>query len=98
MTNKTINKKAIVSAALTTALLTLGTISTSAHAAGKEKCYGIAKAGQNDCANIAGTHTCAAQSTVDNDPGEWKLVAKGTCADLGGLSKDEATKVIAEKG
>ena len=25
----------------------------------KEKCYGIAKAGQNDCANISGTHSCA---------------------------------------
>ena len=42
---------------------------------GKDKCYGIAKAGQNDCA--AGKHACAGQSTVDNDPISWKYVAKG---------------------
>ena len=38
----------------------------------KEKCYGIVKAGQNDCANVSGSHSCAGQSKVDNDPGEWK--------------------------
>lgn len=51
----------------------------NAEAAGKEKCYGIAKAGENDCANLAGTHSCAGQSTVDYDGGEWKLVDAGTC-------------------
>ena len=45
----------------------------------KEKCYGIAKAGQNDCANKAGTHSCAGQAKTDYDAGEWKYVAKGTC-------------------
>ena len=49
---------------------------------GKDKCYGIAKAGQNDCA--AGKHACAGQSTVDNDPVSWKYVAKGTCEKIGG--------------
>lgn len=63
-----------------------------AMAAGKEKCYGIAAAGQNDCGNLAGTHSCAGQSSVDNDPGEWKLVAKGTCVSLGGMLKDDAKK------
>ncbi len=58
----------------------------------KEKCYGIAKAGQNDCANLAGTHSCAGQSKVDNDPGEWKYVAKGTCKDMKGMTADEAKK------
>ena len=56
----------------------------------KEKCYGIAKAGQNDCANVSGSHSCAGQSKVDNDPGEWKYVAKGTCKDLKGISADDA--------
>jgi uncharacterized membrane protein len=50
--------------------------------ASKDKCYGIAKAGQNDCA--AGKHACAGQSTVDNDPISWKYVAKGTCEKVGG--------------
>ena len=48
----------------------------------KDKCFGIAKAGQNDCA--AGKHACAGQSTVDNDPMSWKYVAKGTCDKVGG--------------
>jgi uncharacterized membrane protein len=56
----------------------------------KEKCYGIAKAGQNDCGNLSGTHSCAGQSKVDNDPGEWKYVAKGTCKDMKGMTAEEA--------
>jgi uncharacterized membrane protein len=48
----------------------------------KDKCFGIAKAGQNDCA--AGKHACAGQSTVDNDPISWKYVARGTCEKIGG--------------
>ena len=59
---------------------------------GKEKCYGIAKAGQNDCANLSGTHSCAGQATTDKDPGEWKFVAKGTCTALGGMSAADARK------
>ncbi len=85
------NKKLIASAALVAAL-NIATASP-AFAAGKEKCYGIAEAGQNDCGNLAGTHSCAAQSTKNKDIGEWKLVSKGTCKDLGGYSKKEATKI-----
>ena len=58
--------------------------------ASKDKCFGIAKAGQNDCA--AGKHACAGQSTVDNDPASWKYVAKGTCEKIGGSLKNPATK------
>ena len=46
--------------------------------AGKEKCYGIALKGQNDCAAGPGT-TCAGTSKVDYDGAHWKFVAKGTC-------------------
>jgi uncharacterized membrane protein len=53
-------------------------------AAGKEKCYGISKAGKNDCANASGTHSCAGQSKADNHPDEWNYQAKGTCEKLGG--------------
>ena len=48
----------------------------------KEKCYGIAKAGQNDCGTAK--HTCAGKATKSNAPDEWKYVAKGTCEKLGG--------------
>ncbi|MGI8570402.1 MAG: BufA1 family periplasmic bufferin-type metallophore [Methylocella sp.] len=46
--------------------------------AGKEKCYGVAMKGQNDCAAGAGT-TCAGTSKVDYDGTAWKYVPKGTC-------------------
>ena len=72
-------------------------VATAQHAAAAddksqpmEKCYGIAKAGQNDCANLSGTHTCAGQNKVDNDPGEWKYVAKGTCKEMKGMNEAEA--------
>ena len=48
---------------------------------GKEKCYGVALKGQNDCAAGAGT-TCAGTSKVDYQPNSWKYVAKGTCESL----------------
>jgi uncharacterized membrane protein len=47
-----------------------------------EKCYGVAKAGQNDCGTDK--HSCVGLAKVDNDPAEWKYVAKGTCEKLGG--------------
>ena len=71
------------------ALIALGAASGVALAAdppAQEKCYGVAKAGQNDCADDAGTHSCAGLSKADRSPGDWKLVAAGTCAKLGGTS------------
>ncbi len=47
-----------------------------------EACYGIAKAGQNDCSNAR--HGCAGAAKRDSDPEEWKYVPRGTCAKLGG--------------
>ncbi|MBI1773443.1 MAG: DUF2282 domain-containing protein [Burkholderiales bacterium] len=55
-----------------------------------EKCFGISKAGQNDCATKSGSHSCAGQSKKDNDPGEWKKVPAGSCEKMGG--KLEAPK------
>ena len=51
----------------------------------REKCYGIAKAGQNDCGTA--THTCAGKAKKDNQPDEWKYVPKGTCEKLGGKTQ-----------
>ncbi|MEN9670513.1 MAG: hypothetical protein RL535_1024 [Pseudomonadota bacterium] len=87
------NQRALIASAAT-ALLTTVLMSSAAFAqdAAKEKCYGIAKAGQNDCANLAGTHSCAGQSKLDNDKGEWKYVVKGTCNTMKGMTADEAKK------
>jgi uncharacterized membrane protein len=84
------NHRLIVSSALAS-VMALGLAGpAAAQAQQKEKCYGVSKAGQNDCSNLAGTHTCAGQARVDNDPGEWKYVAKGTCKDLKGMTEEEA--------
>lgn len=52
----------------------------------KEKCYGVVKAGKNDCGNAAGTHSCAGQAEVDADGGEWLSLPKGICERLAGGS------------
>ncbi len=59
-----------------------GATTAQAQSTPKEKCYGVAKAGQNECA--AGKNSCAGTSKKDNDPTAWKLVAKGSCEKMGG--------------
>ncbi len=87
-----VNQRLIASTALAS-VLALGLAGqAAAQDKAKEKCYGVAKAGQNDCANLSGSHSCAGQSKVDKAADEWKYVAKGTCKDLGGMSADEAKK------
>lgn len=53
--------------------------------AAMEKCYGIAKKGENACGTPL--HSCAGVSTTDNDPTEWILVPVGTCKKRGGTLK-----------
>lgn len=57
---------------------TSATAQTAPVPEGFEKCYGIAKAGQNDCAS-EGSNSCAGTSTVDYDGLAWNLVKTGTC-------------------
>ena len=65
---------------------------------GKEKCYGVAKAGTNDCANLSGSHSCAGQSKTAMALEDFLYVAKGSCAKMGGKSEDEAKALLATKG
>jgi len=65
-----------IAAALSSALAAIAVSPVQAGA--KEKCYGVALKGQNDCAAGAGT-TCAATSKVDYQGDAWKLVDKGAC-------------------
>ncbi|OPF62252.1 MULTISPECIES: DUF2282 domain-containing protein [Hydrogenophaga] len=83
-------RQMITTAAASLMSLAMLTSPAMAQDAAKEKCFGIAKAGQNDCANLSGSHSCAGQSKVDNDKGEWKYVAAGTCKTMGGMSMDDA--------
>ena len=82
------NQRALIAAAAASVLSTL-LVAAPAMAQEKEKCYGIAKAGQNDCANLSGTHSCAGQSKVSDAPDEWKYVAKGTCASMKGMTLEQ---------
>jgi len=91
------NHRLIVSSALASAL-SLGLAGqAAAQEKGKEKCYGVAKAGQNDCANLSGTHSCAGQTKDNMSTNDWKYVAKGTCKDLKGLSEAEAKAAMPPK-
>jgi uncharacterized membrane protein len=83
------NQRAMIAAAAASLLSTV-LVATPAVAQDKEKCYGIAKAGQNDCANLSGSHSCAGQSKVSDDAGEWKYVAKGSCKGMKGMTAEEA--------
>ncbi|MBI2769122.1 MAG: DUF2282 domain-containing protein [Burkholderiales bacterium] len=84
------NQRALIAAAAASLLSTAFIGGTAfAQAAEKEKCYGVAKAGQNDCANLTGTHSCAGQAKVA-DAAEWNYVAKGSCQTMKGMTAAEA--------
>ena len=70
----------LVSAALTPAVAQ----DSSKPAKGKEKCYGVAKAGENGCQSLSGAHTCGGCSMVNYSGENWKWVPMGTCLEMGG--------------
>jgi uncharacterized membrane protein len=85
------NQRLVVTSALAS-VIALGLVGRVAAAdeKAKEKCYGIAKAGQNDCANLSGSHSCAGQTKVDASADDWKYVAAGTCKSMKGMTAEEA--------
>ena len=79
---------ALLASAITTALASVSVAAPltkaemdAATAAHKEKCFGIALKGQNDCAAGPGT-TCQGTSTVDFQGNSWKFVQQGTCTSI----------------
>lgn len=79
------NLKSIAIASAVGSLLALGSVSASAD--DKEKCYGVAEAGKNDCATAK--HSCAGQAKTDKATDEWKHVPKGECEKMGGKLGDD---------
>ncbi len=82
------NKKLLIGTAVASALTLAAATSTITVAKGHsdmEKCYGVAKAGKNDCKAGAGT-SCAGSSTSDGQADAWLFVPKGTCEKLVGGS------------
>ncbi len=86
------HRKILVTSALAGLLAAGASLQAAAQAKppAMERCFGVAKAGQNDCGTA--THTCHAKATRDNDPAEWKMVAHGTCEKLGGKLTDATAK------
>ena len=91
------NHRLIVSSALASALALGLAGPVAAQEKGKEKCFGVAKAGQNDCANLSGSHSCAGQTKDNMNPADWRYVAKGTCKDMKGMTEAEAKATLAKK-
>jgi uncharacterized membrane protein len=88
MSTRSTVSAAVLASAVATALASFATAAplTSAEekaalAAGKEKCYGVALKGQNDCAAGPGT-SCQGSSTVDFQGNSWKFVRGGTCTTI----------------
>lgn len=74
--------------------LATATAPAPAQAADMEKCYGVVKAGHNDCG--ANGHSCAGAAKTDGDPNEWVMMPEGLCERLvggsttpGGEEKDD---------
>ncbi len=74
-------------ATLAGSILTASVVATSiaapaaAQSNAKEKCYGVSKAGKNDCAAGPGT-SCAGTSTKDYQGNAWTYVKKGSCTSI----------------
>lgn len=60
---------------------------------GMEQCFGIAKAGQNDCSSSSTAHACAGQAKMDHDPKDFKYVKTGTCTKMGGMMAPAGKKM-----
>jgi uncharacterized membrane protein len=81
------DQKTLVAAAVA-GLFALGSSTgTLAQKKEQEKCWGVAKAGQNECGSNKTSHSCAGHSKVDYDPNDFKVVTAGTCVQMGGSLK-----------
>jgi uncharacterized membrane protein len=81
MTTSTTTARYATAAALAlafSAAMTIAATPAAAQMADKDKCFGVALKGKNDCKAGAGT-TCAGTSKVDFQGNAWSLVPKGTC-------------------
>jgi uncharacterized membrane protein len=83
------NRKTLVCSALAAAATLIAANASYAGPAAQpdfsfEKCFGVVKAGQNDCQTA--THSCAGTSTADNQGDAWIYVPAGTCGKIAGGS------------
>jgi len=95
----TIGMAAASIASLAAASLITASPAVAQEMGAKEKCFGVALKGKNDCAAGPGT-SCAGTSTVDYQGNAWKLVDKGECVKMGGslAAKTGNTKPVPKQG
>ncbi|MFO1057512.1 MAG: DUF2282 domain-containing protein [Dongiaceae bacterium] len=74
-------KNTVVIASALAAALSLTAVA-AAQAADNEKCYGVAKAGKNDCQTTS--HSCAGTASADGQADSWIYVPAGTCEKIVG--------------
>lgn len=79
-------KTTLLVASALAAAISISASTGGATAAENEKCYGVVKAGQNDCQTS--THSCAGTATVDAAGDSWIYVPAGTCAKIVGGSAE----------
>ena len=77
-------RHALIAAAIASVCAARAASAADSAKAEQEKCFGVAKAGQNDCSSADGAHGCAGQAKADNGAADWKFVAKGSCVKAGG--------------
>jgi uncharacterized membrane protein len=83
------NRTLVASAIAAAILLPSAAFAQAAPTFTAEKCYGIAKAGANDCAST-GNNSCAGTSKIDADPASWVYVPEGYCERIVGGSLSAA--------
>ncbi len=84
--NKRVFITAALAAAVATPLLVSAQKPVQPPSFKSEKCYGIAKAGKNDCAST-GANSCGGTSKLNSDPKAWIYVPEGYCERIVGGSK-----------
>jgi len=95
---KIAKKKALATSVLSSSLILLASQaqayseprSESSSLRGHEKCYGVSKAGKNDCGTAA--HDCAGYAEVDADKNEWIYTPTGTCKSIVNVCQENAKK------
>jgi uncharacterized membrane protein len=82
--------KFLASAAIGLAALSMTSSATASADSESEKCYGVTKAGSNDCGSKTNGHSCAGQSKTDSDANEFIALPKGLCERLTGGALSES--------
>ena len=75
-----------------------GTANAADHKMEMEKCYGVAKAGANDCGSKKAGHSCAGQATKNSDANDFVALPKGTCNKIAGGMLSEGGDMMMKKG